>query len=123
VTEVRIGSTAEALGLVGNHRIDFVHGDACSCRIPSLEELALPTQLTVDLHPFFRNDRAIDNAVRTAVFRAAREQVEVVEIICGKGSGMLRKRVLALLGQPHIRKLYRNVDSSSDNEGRILVRF
>jgi dsDNA-specific endonuclease/ATPase MutS2 len=83
----------------------------------------LSKTLTVDLHPFFRNERNIDNAVRAAIFRAAREQVEVVEIICGKGSGRLRKRVLAMLGQPHMRKLYRNVDASGDNEGRILVRF
>jgi dsDNA-specific endonuclease/ATPase MutS2 len=81
------------------------------------------SQLTVDLHPFFRNDRAIDNAVRAALFRAAAERVEVVEIICGKGSGVLRKRVLAMLGQPHLRKLYRTVDASGANEGRILVRF
>ena len=81
------------------------------------------SQLTVDLHPFFRNDRAIDNAVRAAIFRAAGEHVEVVEIICGKGSGVLRKRVLAVLGQPHLRRLYRTVDASGANEGRILVRF
>ena len=83
----------------------------------------MPRTLTVDLHPFFRNERDIDNAVRAAIFRAAREQVEVVEIICGKGSGTLRKRVLAMRGQPHVRKLYRNVDPSGGNEGRILVRF
>lgn len=83
----------------------------------------MPTQLTVDLHPFFQNDRAIDNAVRAAIFRAAREHFEVVEIVCGKGSGVLRKRVLALLGQPHLRKLYREVDATGDNAGRILVRF
>jgi DNA-nicking Smr family endonuclease len=83
----------------------------------------LPTQLTVDLHPFFRNDRAIDNAVRAAIFRAAREQVEVVEIVCGKGSGVLRNRVLAMLRQPHLRKLYQELDTSGDNAGRILVRF
>jgi hypothetical protein len=77
----------------------------------------------VDLHPFFRNNRAMDNAVRTGIFRAAREEFEVVEFICGKGSGVLRKRVLGILGQPHLRKLYRAVDLSGDNEGRILVRF
>jgi DNA-nicking Smr family endonuclease len=83
----------------------------------------VPTQLTVDLHPFVRNDRAIDNAVRAAILRAAREEIEVVQIVCGKGSGVLRKRVLAMLGQPHLRKLYRTVDTSGDNAGRILVRF
>jgi DNA-nicking Smr family endonuclease len=83
----------------------------------------VPTKITVDLHPLFRNDRAIDNAVRAAVFRAAGEQVEVVEIICGKGGGVLRKRVLAMLAQPHLRKLYRSAEAGSDNTGRILVRF
>jgi DNA-nicking Smr family endonuclease len=87
------------------------------------KQSAVTSQLTVDLHPFFRNDRAIDNAIRSALFRAASEHVEVVEIICGKGSGVLRKRVLALLGQPHLRKLYRNVEASGTNEGRILVRL
>ena len=83
----------------------------------------MPRTFTVDLHPLFRSDRDIDNAVRAAIFRAAREQVEVVEIICGKGSGRLRKRALAILGQPHVRKLYRNLDASGDNAGRILVGF
>jgi dsDNA-specific endonuclease/ATPase MutS2 len=85
--------------------------------------LTLPALLTVDLHPLFRNDRAIDSAVRAVIFRAAREQVEVVEIICGKGRGTLRKRVLAMLRQPHLRKLYRDLDPGNANEGRIVVRF
>ena len=83
----------------------------------------MPGTLTVDLHPVFRSDRDIDNAVRSAIFRAVAQKVALLEIIPGKGSGTLKRRVLAKLAQPHLRKLYRRVDADSTNEGRILVHF
>jgi dsDNA-specific endonuclease/ATPase MutS2 len=83
----------------------------------------MPEMLTVDLHPVFRSDRDIDAAVRTAIFRAARERIKVVEIIHGKGAGKLRKRVLAMLNQPQIRKLYRRLEFDPANDGRVLVHF
>lgn len=79
--------------------------------------------LTVDLHPIFRNDRDVDNAVRNAIFRAAREKIRVVEIIPGKGSGKLKRRVLGMLNQPHLKKLYRRVETDAGNEGRVLIHF
>lgn len=79
--------------------------------------------LTVDLHPIFRDRRAVDLAVRAAVFRAARERITVVEIIPGKGRGTLRAHVLATLRQPHLHKLYRSVEVDPGNDGRIVVRF
>lgn len=83
----------------------------------------MPETLTVDLHGIFRNDRDVDNAVRNAVFRAAREKVLLVEIIPGKGSGRLKRRVLGMLNQPHLKKLYRRVETDPGNEGRVLVHF
>jgi dsDNA-specific endonuclease/ATPase MutS2 len=83
----------------------------------------MPEMLTVDLHPIFRSDRDIDVAVRTAIFRAAREKIKVVEIISGKGSGKLKRRVLATLNQPHLKKLYRRVEADAANDGRVLVHF
>ncbi|WP_245816175.1 Smr/MutS family protein [Lentzea albidocapillata] len=59
-------------------------------------------KLTVDLHPIFRSDQDIAQAVRNALFRAAGQQVPLVEIITGKGAGKLRSRVLAMLKQPHV---------------------
>ncbi len=41
----------------------------------------------------------------------------LVEIIPGKGSGKLKHRVLAMLRQPHMRKLYRNVQADAGNDG------
>jgi hypothetical protein len=85
--------------------------------------MALPDTLTVDLHPLFRSDRDIENAVRAAIFRGSREKVKVVEFIPGKGSGKLKRRILATLGQPHLKKLYRSVEADASNTGRVLVRF
>lgn len=83
----------------------------------------MPQTLTVDLHPIFRSDREIDSAVRSAVFRAVAQKVALLEIIPGKGSGTLKRRVLAKLAQPHLRRFYCRVEADSTNEGRILVHF
>jgi hypothetical protein len=87
------------------------------------QEVSVPGALTVDLHPIFRSDRDIDNAVRVAIFQAVAQQVTLLELIPGKGSGTLKRRVLAKLAQPHLRKYYRRVEADSTNEGRILIHF
>ncbi|MEU9157390.1 Smr/MutS family protein [Streptomyces sp. NPDC048417] len=79
--------------------------------------------LTLDLHPIFRNNRDIELALRQVVFQAKRTEEPVVEIIHGKGTGQLRARVLAFLGQKHIRKLYDRLETDTANTGRILVHF
>ena len=79
--------------------------------------------LTLDLHPIFDNEREVDRALRNVVFEAVRTGAAVVEIIPGKGSGKLKKRVLAFLGQKHIRKLYNRVETDATNTGRVFVRF
>ena len=38
-------------------------------------------------------------------------------------AGKLRKRVLAMLNQPQIRKLYRRLEFDPANDGRVLVHF
>lgn len=83
----------------------------------------MPEKLTVDLHPVFRSDRDIDKAVRNALFRAAGANVPLVEIIPGKGSGKLKDRVLAMLRQPHLKKLYRRVETAPGNDGMVLVHL
>ena len=83
----------------------------------------MPDKLTVDLHPFFRNERDIDRAVRQLVFRAAQSKVPVAEIIVGKGKGQLRHRVLRMLDAKHMRNLYRSVEVDPKNSRRILVHF
>jgi DNA-nicking Smr family endonuclease len=79
--------------------------------------------LTLDLHPIFRNSRDIDRAVRTVIFKAVQQNATTVEIIPGKGDGLLKKRVLALLQQQQLRKLGYRVETDPTNEGRIYVHF
>ncbi|MFE5565703.1 Smr/MutS family protein [Amycolatopsis japonica] len=83
----------------------------------------MPDKLTVDLHPIFRSDRDVDNAVRNAILRAAGQKVPLVEIIPGKGSGKLKSRVVALLKQPHLKKLCRRVEMAPGNDGMVLVHL
>ena len=91
--------------------------------VTSLRLGLVDPMLTLDLHPIFRSDRDIDRAVRGILFEAVRTRAPLVEIIPGKGSGQLKKRVLALLGQKHLRKLYNRVETDATNAGRIYVHL
>ncbi|WP_405989664.1 Smr/MutS family protein [Streptomyces sp. NBC_00986] len=79
--------------------------------------------LTLDLHPMFRSDRDIDTALRQTLFKAAATGVDTVQIIPGKGTGQLKKRVLAVLAQKHLKKLYTQMETDPTNAGRILVHL
>jgi hypothetical protein len=79
--------------------------------------------LTLDLHPLFRNDSAIDRAVRETLFRAAGTGEDSVVIIYGRGSGKLQARVLALLTQRHLQRLHHGAELDPVNPGRVLVRM
>ncbi|MFE9427505.1 Smr/MutS family protein [Kitasatospora sp. NPDC006697] len=78
---------------------------------------------SLDLHPIFRNNRDIELAMRQFLFAAAQSGDPVAEIIPGKGSGQLMRRVLAFLDQKHIRKLYTRHETDPRNPGRVLVHF
>jgi dsDNA-specific endonuclease/ATPase MutS2 len=77
--------------------------------------------LTLDLHPIYRNNRDLDLALRQAILTATRTGEDIVEIIPGKGSGALLKRVHTFLAQAHIRKLYKRAETDPNNPGRVLV--
>jgi PAS domain S-box-containing protein len=51
------------------------------------------------------------------------KRITPVEIIPGKGSGQLKKRVLRFLAQPEIKKLYHRLEKDDKNFGRIFVHF
>lgn len=79
--------------------------------------------LSIDLHPIFRNDRDIDNTLRTFIVRAAAGGEPQAEIVCGKGEGKLRSRVLTYLRQPHVARMVRAAEVDPGNHGRIIVRL
>jgi dsDNA-specific endonuclease/ATPase MutS2 len=80
-------------------------------------------KLTLDLHDIYNRGEDIDRALRGIVEEAVRTKATLVEIIPGKGSGQLKKRVLRFLDQNEIKKLYHRVEKDSRNFGRIFVHF
>jgi DNA-nicking Smr family endonuclease len=80
-------------------------------------------KLKLDLHDIYNRGGEIDRALRQVIDDAVRTKAPLVEIIPGKGSGQLKKRVLRFLDQKEIKALYHRVEKDSDNFGRIFVHF
>jgi DNA-nicking Smr family endonuclease len=80
-------------------------------------------KLTLDLHPIYSQGDRIDAALREAMDEAEARKVKQLEIICGKGSGALRKRVLRFLEQKHVRGRYHRIDKDPGNHGHLYVHF
>lgn len=80
-------------------------------------------KLTLDLHDIYNRGGDIDRALRAVIAEAAAKKAPLVEIIPGKGSGALKKRVLRFLDQPDVKAQYHRVEKDSKNFGRVFVHF
>ncbi len=80
-------------------------------------------KLKLDLHDIYNKGDLIEIELNRIIEEAVEKRIKLVEIIPGKGSGQLKKRVLRFLDQPHIRAQYHRVDKDSKNFGRIFVHF
>ncbi len=80
-------------------------------------------KLKLDLHDIYNRGHDIDRALRDVIDEAVAKRIRTVEIIPGKGSGQLKKRVLRFLDQKEIKALYHRVEKDSDNFGRVFVHF
>lgn len=80
-------------------------------------------RIKVDLHPIYNNSKAIDQALQNAFDEAIECKIREVEIIPGKGSGQLRKKVERFLQQPYIKSKYHRIENDSKNFGRLFVYF
>jgi len=80
-------------------------------------------RIKVDLHDIYNNSVAIDKALQQAFDDAVNKKIREVEIIPGKGSGQLRKKVERFLQQPHIKSQYHRIENDSKNFGRLFVYF
>jgi len=80
-------------------------------------------KLKLDLHDIYNRGADIDRALRDIIDEAIRTREPLVEIIPGKGSGQLKKRVLRFLDQKEIKTLYHRVEKDSDNFSRVFVHF
>ena len=80
-------------------------------------------KLKLDLHEIYHRGDDIDRALRSIIDEAIEKKARLVEIIPGKGSGQLKKRVLRFLDQKDIKALYDRVEKDSHNFGRVFVHF
>ena len=80
-------------------------------------------KIKLDLHSIYNNSKAIDKALQEAFEDAIDKKIKEVEIIPGKGSGQLRKKVERFLQLPHIKPMYHRIENDSKNFGRLFVYF
>ena len=80
-------------------------------------------KIVLDLHTIFNSGLMIDAELNRVIEEAMQKKIALVEIIPGKGSGQLKKRVLRFLSRPDIKKLYHRVEKDDKNFGRIFVHF
>ena len=80
-------------------------------------------KLKLDLHEIYNRGDKIETELNRVIEEASEKRIPLVEIIPGKGSGQLKKRVLRFLNQSHIRSLYHRVEKDDKNFGRIFVHF
>ena len=81
------------------------------------------SKLKLDLHEIYNKGWLIDKALHDIIEEAIDKGIKEVDIIPGKGSGQLKKKVLRFLDQPEIKKLYHRMDKDRDNFGRIFIYF
>ena len=80
-------------------------------------------KLVLDLHEIYNKGAKIDEALNDIIEEAIDRRIKLIEIIPGKGSGQLKKKVLRFLDQKHIKAKYHRLDKDSKNFGRLFVRF
>jgi dsDNA-specific endonuclease/ATPase MutS2 len=80
-------------------------------------------KLKLDLHDIYNRGQDIDRALQGVIDEAVAKRATLVEIIPGKGSGQLKKRVLRFLDRKDVKALYHRVEKDSHNFGRVFVHF
>ena len=80
-------------------------------------------KIVLDLHEVFNKGNTIDAELHRVITEAIDRRIALVEIIPGKGSGQLKKRVLRFLSRPDIKRLYHRVEKDDKNFGRVFVHF
>lgn len=80
-------------------------------------------KIVLDLHDIYNKGLVIDAELHRVIREAVVKKIPLVEIIPGKGSGQLKKRVLRFLIKPDVKELYHRFEKDDKNFGRIFVHF
>ncbi len=83
----------------------------------------MAAKLVLDLHDIYNKGEEIDRALARIIDEAEAKKATLVEIIPGKGSGQLKKRVLRYLDRKDVRSRYHRYEKDSKNWGRLFVHF
>ncbi len=81
------------------------------------------SRLKLDLHDIFNKGKEIDTALNDIMQQAVNKKIDEVEIIPGKGSGQLKKRVIRFLNDKQIKILYDRYKVDNVNSGKLTVYF
>lgn len=80
-------------------------------------------KIVLDLHEIYNKGLMIDTELNWVITEALQKKIALVEIIPGKGSGQLKKRVLRFLARPDIKRVYHRLEKDDKNFGRVFVHF
>jgi DNA-nicking Smr family endonuclease len=80
-------------------------------------------KIVLDLHDIFNKGQQIDAELNRVITEAVEKKIALVEIIPGKGSGQLKKKVLRFLAQPEIKKQFHRLEKDDKNFGRMFIHF
>ncbi len=80
-------------------------------------------KIVLDVHDIYNKGFTIDAELNRVIVEAIEKKIALVEIIPGKGSGQLKKRVLRFLLRPEVKRLYHRLEKDDKNFGRIFVHF
>jgi len=80
-------------------------------------------KIVLDLHDIYNKGITIDTELNRVIVEAIEKKIALVEIIPGKGSGQLKKRVLRFLLKPEVKRLYHRLEKDDKNFGSVFVHF
>lgn len=80
-------------------------------------------RIVLDLHDIFNDGKSIAEELGRVMREAVEKKIPLVEIIPGKGSGQLRRRVIRFLQQSHIKSLYHRMEIDEKNHGKMYIHF
>ena len=80
-------------------------------------------RIKLDLHDVIHKGRVVEAELSRAIEEAVSRRVSFLEIVFGKDSGEMKKRILRFLAQPKLKGLYHRVEKDEKNFGRIFVHF
>ena len=79
------------------------------------------SSLKLDLHPIYNKGNLIEKELNEILDKGIDLKIKQIEIITGKGSGQLKKKVLKFMEKTNKKDHIKRIDKDSKNFGRIFI--